>query len=328
MTVPTHTTRQHYSVATDQHSLVENGKGCIRLGVGVVQLSAPESLDLLHRLSTNATLDIPRGHARPTVLTTEKGRIVDRVLLVNSMEKIFLLTGPGRAAVVADWVKKFIITETIEVDDVTDMFSTLFVIGAEANSWIESAFGIPQPAGEGIGLSTMMESVLGLRDPLWPIPAVHLLAPRAEETRLLQQAEGSMIGKQLYDSIRIQCAVPASGTEIIEEVNPLEAGLSGEVSFTKGCYVGQEVIARIDSYGKLQKRLSRFVIEGAVEPPMLPGAPIFLGAVEVGKITSAAPVQGGHDAVALGFLRTGVLAVEFRLPPYKGMQELSCRLFQ
>ena len=139
---------------------------------------------------------------------------------------------------------------------------------------------------------------------------------------------GRMLERELYDSMRIQYGVPASGTEIIEAVNPLEAGLSAEVSFTKGCYVGQEVIARIDSYGKLQKRLSRFIVTGTVEPRLLPGAPMFLGEAEVGKITSAARAQGSHGAVALGFLRTSVEAEEFRLPPYNGLQELSCRLFQ
>jgi folate-binding protein YgfZ len=102
-----------------------------------------------------------------------------------------------------------------------------------------------------------------------------------------------------FESYRIMCGIPAHPSELSLDFNPMEARLINLISFTKGCYIGQEVIARLDTYKKVQKQLVRFRL-GAL-PNKLP-VPCYSEQQEVGIITSA--VWEGHVVFALGYLKT------------------------
>jgi folate-binding protein YgfZ len=229
---------------------------------------------------------------------------------------------------VANWVRKFVITEPIEVDDVTDEFSTLFVVGPEALDWIQSAFAIAGAEGERVGRSSAGEEVIAVPDMLWPTPAYHLLFPTSmgDSFRSIAIREGRTVSQEEFDGLRIGYGIPVAGAEITADVNPLEAGLSQFVSFTKGCYVGQEVIARIDSYKKLQKQLTKFIIEPPVGGGLLPGARVVVGGTEVGIVTSMSHTQPGQATSALGFLRTRVDDEEFTLCADDGKVVATCKV--
>ncbi len=118
----------------------------------------------------------------------------------------------------------------------------------------------------------------------------------------LQVAGLPLVDDSTYDYLRIEAGRPRFSRELTLDYIPLEAGLWEDVSFNKGCYTGQEIIARMESRGKLAKRLVRLRPSAPVEP----GTEIAAGGRPVGSITSAA--DGPAGPVALGYVKTAALA--------------------
>jgi folate-binding protein YgfZ len=108
------------------------------------------------------------------------------------------------------------------------------------------------------------------------------------------------IGEATVEWLRVSAGWPQYGAEATEAYNPLEAGLRGAVSFTNVCYIGQEVVALLDAYKKVQRALVRLTLTSKVEP----GAPLLVHGQRVGEITSVAQAPDG-TWVALGYVRGG-----------------------
>jgi folate-binding protein YgfZ len=125
---------------------------------------------------------------------------------------------------------------------------------------------------------------------------------------------GSPTGDAVVEACRILRGLPSAGHELTEDHNPLEAGLWDAVSFDKGCYVGQEVIARLRTYDKVARALVGLELPPGSDPP-LPGTRLFLDGREVGELTSAAAVPGRRGPVGLGYVKRKELgpALELRV---------------
>jgi folate-binding protein YgfZ len=109
------------------------------------------------------------------------------------------------------------------------------------------------------------------------------------------------IGLEVFDVLRIEAGIPVYGRELREDYNPLEANLRKFVSFTKGCYIGQEVIVRLDTYNKLQRRLVGFIFDtrGGVER----NARVLFNDEEIGLVTSSAFSYGIQKTIGLGYVK-------------------------
>ncbi len=288
------------------------GTGAIladRSDLGRLSIRGRDALDLLHRLTTNRVKSLRAGEGAATVLTTAKGRILDLVMLHVLEEEILCLTGPGRAARVKDWIDRYTFREDVGVEDQSLGRGTLGVFGAQAARSIGTLFGeaaavrpLHHPlrvaldavqailtrtfplAGEGYHITTASASLPALRDGLLRASA-HLVPA----------------GAACLEVLRIEAGLPSSGHELTEDYNPWEAGLSDAVSLDKGCYVGQEVIARLNTYKKVSKRLVRLRIPGG-DPPAT-GSPLVSAGATIGTLTSAAAVPGEGRVVGLGYVR-------------------------
>jgi folate-binding protein YgfZ len=120
----------------------------------------------------------------------------------------------------------------------------------------------------------------------------NLIVPVAEMAKLWEQATAHAvpIGYTAFEMHRIHRGQPAVGKEITEEYNPHEVGLYPFINFEKGCYIGQEVIARLDSYQKVQRQLIGVMLEvdeASTLPTFDTGVPIYLGEQLIGQLTSA-----------------------------------------
>ena len=125
-----------------------------------------------------------------------------------------------------------------------------------------------------------------------------------------------------YEAFRIASGVPAYGPELGEEVNPLEAGLWDSVSFTKGCYVGQEVVARLNTYEKVKRYLAMLSLEDGAIPDA--GAPLTVDGKDAGKLTSVSPVLISGRRPALGYVRKAYANPEAALTVESGDGPVAC----
>ena len=112
-------------------------------------------------------------------------------------------------------------------------------------------------------------------------------------------AGAAPVGHHALEHARIKAGLPAPGAELTDRVNPLEAGLDEFVSFTKGCYVGQEVIARLDTYDKVQRRLVGLEVPEGAEP----GETLNSGRRTAGWVTSVSTMTNKGRSAALGYVR-------------------------
>jgi folate-binding protein YgfZ len=117
----------------------------------------------------------------------------------------------------------------------------------------------------------------------------------------LKSLKGNLIGDNAFQIIRVESGMPDYGTEITQDYNPYEARLTYAISFTKGCYTGQEVIARLDTYDKVQKYLMIIELNNKISTP--PPLEIFIEDESVGHLTSCTYNPITKKSVGLGFVK-------------------------
>jgi glycine cleavage system T protein len=300
-----------YSSVADEYEAARRGVGLVdRSHVGRLRLTGEDGLDLLNRLSTNELEDLAVGQGRSTVLTSNKGRILDLLLVLNRSDHLLVITSPESRQKVADWIDFYTFTEDVAVQDVTEDTAMLAVMGPGAAGLLES-LGVSdigtqeryQSVSAAIGDT---ETVVVRTDFAGP-PAFELIVPAPDGTRLWQELlkkgapEGLRpVGLEALEIVRVESGVPLYGREMSEEVNPLEANLKGSISFNKGCYIGQEVVARLDTYEKVQRYLVGLRWDSDTVPP--PGTDLLADGKKVGKITSAVALPEKGRGIGMGYV--------------------------
>lgn len=225
-------------------------------------MSGEDALDLLNRLSTNDLGGLERGETRNTLLTTSQGKLLDWVRVTRMDEsELRLLGSPGRASKVAEWLETYTIMEDAVTRVVSETRPAWRCRVSDLDGLNEGLDAIPAPKGFGTAWDV-------LRDPL----PKRLLSPTS-----LNELE--------YEAARVRAGVPSAEHEFATPVNPLELRLGPPaVSFSKGCYVGQEVLSRLDSYDKVARLLTGWRSRDAVRVD--DSSRIVSGGKVLGRITS------------------------------------------
>ena len=303
--------------AIDAHTAEEFRAATQRAAVypsdaGLLRLTGEDTRDLLNRLSTNLVdPDGPAGEVAVTVLTSDRGRIVDLVYVVHCGDHQLMLTSAGQQQNVIDFLDKYTIMEDLEVEDITGDTALLTLTGPEADEIVARA-----ESADAMRVTLPIDP----DDPARP-PVHQLVCPdqdAADRVRAALEAAGAVgISAATADALRIASGQPAHGSEMSDTYNPLEAGLIGAIDFHKGCYIGQEVIARLDTYHKVQKYLVTLQFEADESTaPDLPGSRLVNEAGDaMGLVTSATviPTTDGAGVVGLGYVRTAAVQVGGRL---------------
>ena len=313
--IPDNTMKSVIEKGESIYRQTSNRWGLFPLHRGVLLLKGKDRYDFLQRMSTN-DMGLLRSHGQArTIFANEKGRIVDWVWLVELNEATMLVSGYSNADVLRDWIEKFLFVEDVHVIDISEHSRILLLIGPEARHHLEES--IPAIAVPGSGARSLLRGdgcdIVAWLDADWKLPGIiiGILGESAEIERqlgrFLSSADESPEGSQALESLRVESGIPSIGKELTDAVNPLEGGLQDSVSFTKGCYVGQEVIARIDTYHKLQRKLCGFSFdkEGA---SLLKTGTLRRGERNVGQTTSHVWSYGRSEVIALGYCATGSYA--------------------
>ena len=289
---------------------------------GRLRCTGEDALDLLNRLSTNALVDLPAGSGAHTVLTSNKGRIVDVIFVLRRADHLLLLTGAGNEARVAEWIDFYTIIEDTEVEDVTAKTAAVSLMGPGAHGLLASLAGPDTaPARNEDAAEVVVDGVqaTAIRRDMGAIPAFDLIAPDADGPALqdaVTEAGACPVGRDAVELARIDQGIPAFGAELNETYNPLEAGLQHMVSYTKGCYIGQEVIARLTTYDKVQKRLVRLAWRPDADVDA--GARLMLDGRQAGVVTSAIRDPHTGNGIGLGYARKTLTGAGTRLTSADG----------
>jgi aminomethyltransferase len=268
---------------------------------GRVRFLGRDRLDLLHRMSTNDLNSLAVGEARFSVLTTPIARMVDVLWVLNLGETVLALTGAGRASAVRKWLQGYIFfRDEVKTQDASAELGQWGLYGKNA----AEVAGVLLPGADALAENHFIEKdgLIVLRGRALAGDGYTLIAPQDRVETVWAQAlnlGATPAGEEAYQLLRLAAGQPEAGHELTEDYIPLEANLWHAVSFTKGCYIGQEIIARMESRGKLARRLVGLKLSA----PVAEGVEVKAGDTVAGAVTSAG-VLPDHGPVALAFLKT------------------------
>ena len=291
-----------------------------------------DALDLLHRLSTQDLLGLQPGEGSATILTTDKGRILDTIVVQRHTSSLLLLVSPGNQKRVLEWLDKYTIMEDSEASDVTEGHRQLLVFGPAARAAIVGllpgplALSFSKSGPEALQLYHHRYAEIGGGEVVISsaeAPAgdgFHIVASAADIATVRQtivDAGVAPIDADVFEVLRIEAGLPAFGSEIDERFNPHEAELGRHISYTKGCYIGQEVIARLDTYDKVQRHLLGLRAQGDTLPEA--GSKLLADGKDAGLITSVAR-SPAFGPIALAYIRRAHVEPGTRLVTDAGVE--------
>jgi folate-binding protein YgfZ len=225
----------------------------------IVWFTGPDSVRFLNDLISQEVGSLAPGRVVRSLLLSPRGKLDHLLWALRDEEGIGLVTASGRGDDLAAKLGRYRIRVKVEISPPESLFLVLGDVGLEPGYWERRDSGL----------------VAGLP---WGGPPLNLVGGDTPGYGSLTPAE--------WESLRIEELEPRFGVDVDESTIPQESGLVAEsVDFFKGCYLGQELVARIDSRGHVNKHLR--LLEFAGEPPS-PGAVVFEGEREVGAITSVA----------------------------------------
>lgn len=285
----------HYQAAHERAIIVNHDSK------GRVLLTGRDRIEFINRMSTNKLANLGVGFAMPTILTTPIGRIIDLLVVLNDGDQAIAITGEGRGdSIRAYFQRNIFFNDQVKQANLAPQLGLLGVYGPQAVEILKVHF----PAIESLALYQFIkvgDDIL-LRVPPLGGEGFWLLATpeRLQEYHAALLANGASEADQAtYELLQIEAGYPLPAHELTDEYIPLEAGLWEAVSFSKGCYTGQEIIARMESRNQLAKMLMRLQSEVPVEV----GASLLADGAKVGTLSSIMPLpDGGY--LGLGYIKT------------------------
>ena len=271
-----------------------------------------DRIDFLHRLSTNDLTAVRSGGGLQTVLLNEKARIIDVVTVLEYNDHALLSASPGNAQRIIQWLRKYVIMEDVRFTDITESTRMVEFCGPASANAVEAVFETD--------VSTMslcqhieVDTLSIVRMPSFDEVSYWVFGDETAMSEVMSSLRSNTesiheLTEFEVETKRIMAGMGKFGAEYSDEYNPLEAGLLHLTSFTKGCYLGQEVVARLDSYNKVKQRVMGF----AGTADVMPGDPVMVENTQVGKITSVIrfdstienTINSTNEVRALGYIRT------------------------
>lgn len=278
---------------------------CDRSHWGRILVSGDDRIRFLHNQTTNDFNRLQPGQGCDTVFVTSTGRTVDLVTAYALEDAVLLLTSPNRRKYLIEWMDRFIFfADKVDLKDITDTTAAFSLLGNESDALLQKLGldeAIAQPHATHhlvnlAGIETRIATGSGLAT-----PGYTLIANAEQSAALWQQlteAGAVPLGEQTWERLRIEQGRPMPNSELTEDYNPLEAGLWRTISFSKGCYIGQETIARLDTYKGVKQQLWGVRLSQSATP----GEPLLVGEEKVGKLTSLIETEQG--LLGLAYVRT------------------------
>ncbi|MCZ6539914.1 MAG: hypothetical protein O6922_08845, partial [Chloroflexi bacterium] len=225
----------------------------------IVQHSGSDALDLLHRLTTKELLSVTVGRSRRTVLTSARGRVVDVFLVAHASEnRLLLISDSDNSERMISAIDYYTIIEDAELTDLSGSNTRISLIGPRAVQIVESALG--RMVGDDASVTTEFNNgpLTIVSDTSRGVKWLDAICPAVVASDLVTAFESAgavVVDPDNFELFRITIRIPGSDREYGDHANPIESGLFELIDFDKGCYVGQEVVARLDTYDKVKRNL-------------------------------------------------------------------------
>jgi len=282
-----------------------------------ISLSGKDRVRWLNGMITNKIRDLAPGQGVYSFVLNPQGHILGDLYAYNRGESLLVDTEQSQADKLLEIFRRHIIMDAVQVANLSDQSTAIGIAGPKAGQVLRVA-----------GLGGEELTPLQFVDRTWhelPLSVVRNDNPAIESYEVwltpghvaslweaLVSSGATTVGMTALELLRVACGIPRYGQDIRERDLPQETEQFRALNFDKGCYIGQEIVERIRSRGKVHRTFTGFEVTG---PLPVPGQKIQYQGKEVGEVTSAAslPLAGGNQAVALGYLRREASEADNRL---------------
>lgn len=313
-----------------EYEVVRNGgAGLIDLSAkrGRIRVSGSEATMFLNGLITNDVKNLPENRWMPAVFPTVQGRLIGAVRVIRGSEPAFLIdTEIVSHEAVLKTISKFTLAGDFKVSDLTAETALLTLQGQGAAEILQKVFdpavsdlpenGVVERAWQNVPVTILRASHTGEDGFDIVIDSSH----KAELQNALEAAGAQPIGEDTLEILRVEAGIARFGQDMDETNVVPETNLDNAVSYTKGCYVGQEIIVRIKHRGHPAKKLTAMRFESDQQ--------IEAGAVirstenqEIGRVTSAV-ISPKRGSIGLGYVRYEYLAEGTRVVVGDGVEAI------
>jgi folate-binding protein YgfZ len=301
-------------IRAEYHAALENAVLMDRSHEGRLEARGRDRFNVVHRISTNDVLNMAQGEGRPTIFTNPTGRIIDRIMIYNRGETALITTEAGRGNAVLNYLQRQVFfNDEAAFADLAPSTRQFVLHGPQAAALITGASQLSELHSTEATIADV-PVFLGRRKSLSGTHWV-IITPleQAEQVWLRVLEKGAAYGlipagSLAYNALRIRAGRPAAGHELTQDFIPLEAGLWDEVSFTKGCYTGQEIIARMESRSRLAKTIVQLKLDQFIEAPQT----LFSDGKPAGTLTSSVQTPD-DDVLGIGFVKLAHAVVDQNL---------------
>lgn len=274
---------------------------------GTIAVTGSDRAPFLHGLLTNDIAGLAGGSGAYAAYLTPQGRMISDMRIVETGDRMLVGVDPQAAPSLAEKLDTLIFSEDVQVRDVTADVDIVGVHGPSAASMIQRVTGVSVTDLAGQYDNRTSGSLAVIRDDGLGLPGFDVYAPKDEgpELRASLEREGAAIASAATnETLRIEALRPKFGIDMTNDTIPLEAGIERRaISFTKGCYVGQEVIVRVmhRGHGRVAKRLVAVAVLDGRAPAR--GEAVLAGDRPVGEVTSSAVSPKVDAALALAYVQ-------------------------
>ncbi len=258
----------------------------------LLEFKGPDAIRFLNGQLTQDVRRVADGTAAlPSCVTDAKGKLQFHITITANTDGALWVVGPpGTASDLEARLTRYLIADDVEVTDLTGQFSLIHLIGT--------------PPSTPAGVMARTCNRFGMPGTDWWIQ---------KDTEIELPGDSSLLEGDELETLRIAQGIPAWGKELKEGILPPEAGLDAtDISYQKGCYIGQEVISRIKSAGKVNKRLMRMEFDASLPVDAL--ELVDSEGATAGEITSISPLADPDRRLALGYVKRGISEVFAKTP--------------
>ena len=314
-----------FTDAVSEHLGVRNNVGIADVSYRVRhRLTGEDRAKFLHRIISNDVESLTTGQGTYAMLLTHRGKIITDLNITVLEDAISIDTAPETTENLFSELDKYIIADDVELSDITAETGAIAVHGPKSVDLVQSIFGLNgldalperyncvREADENFKHTIVCVRTDSTGEMGWTLYTAAEALGSLWETLMTEGERFNVqpIGWNALESLRIEAGVPRYGTELTDAVIPLEAELEHAIDFEKGCYIGQEIVARMKYRGH-PNRLLRGIeidVDSTLQDHRVlhPQASVFKEDKEIGWITSATFSPTLEKLIALGYVRMAV----------------------
>jgi glycine cleavage system T protein len=276
---------------------------------GLLQLTGADRVSFLQGMVSNDVKALQPGTGQYATILNQQGKVLGDTRVLCSEKSFYLDLWEDIKDKIAEHLNRYLVADEVEITDRTDEYGIISLQGPQSEAGLQKLVGqagLPELLAEHRMVNIDGAQVCVVRASSTGEPGFDLIIPRSHLLNVAQQLteagkgfSGAWVGEEVHNILRVEAGIPRYGVDFTEDNLLLEVGLDQAVSFTKGCYLGQEVVERIRSRGHVNKKLVGLTFESRESANR---GDVLFADKPVGTITSSVDSPALGKSIALGYV--------------------------